>query len=396
MQGKWSMVKLGEVLTERREKPDLYSILNSEIPIVAKIGFDTGRIELREESRTKTKMILIKPGDLVISGINAAKGAIAIYGEENTTPAAATIHYSSYNINKKKADSIYLWYFMRSDIFRSILVSSLPGGIKTEAKPKRLLPIEIPLPSLEDQKRIVAKIENLMRKIEDISKFKAKSVEEADRLISSVLSKTFSKINNRRRLGDGLFEVICRYPTFYNIDYQESGIGVLKIENITLDKWDIDFRTKCAFISPETNQRFYKTILEKGDLIMAARGATIGKTAFVTSEFEGFNINANLLRLKPNKEILDGQYFWYFMKSPEGKTQFHGLVKSTAKQTITVPRLTSISIHLPPLPEQHRIVANLDSIQVKIDKLKELQIQTERDIENLNLSILDTAFTGEL
>ena len=103
MRSEWSMIKLSEILTERKEKPNLYAILNGEIPIVAKIGFDSGKIKLREESKTKTNMILIEPGDLVISGINAAKGAIAIYGEENIKPAAATIHYSSYVINKKRA-----------------------------------------------------------------------------------------------------------------------------------------------------------------------------------------------------------------------------------------------------------------------------------------------------
>ena len=54
------------------------------------------------------------------------------------------------------------------------------------------------------------------------------------------------------------------------------GVGLLKIGNLTQDRWDIDFERQRAFISQETSQKFPKTILEEGDLIMAARGATIG------------------------------------------------------------------------------------------------------------------------
>lgn len=88
----WKEILLGEVLTERREMPSPESLENGEINIVSKIGFNQGKIELRSDGKTKTGMILIRPGDLVVSGINAAKGAIAIYDENQLKPIAATIH----------------------------------------------------------------------------------------------------------------------------------------------------------------------------------------------------------------------------------------------------------------------------------------------------------------
>lgn len=65
----WPLVPLGEILTERREVPSGESIAIGEIPIIAKIGFEDGRIQLRRDGQTKTGMILIRPGDLVVSGI---------------------------------------------------------------------------------------------------------------------------------------------------------------------------------------------------------------------------------------------------------------------------------------------------------------------------------------
>src|SRR3989304_6975156 len=163
----WQETLLGEGLTERKETPTPESLENGEVSIVSKIGFNQGKIELRSDGKTKTGMILIRPGDLVVSGINAAKGAIAIYGEKNTEPIAATIHYGAYIPNKDRVDIKFLWWLLRSRTFRDLLLEYVPGGIKTELKAKRLLPIPIPLPPLAEQRRIVVRIEELAGQIRE-------------------------------------------------------------------------------------------------------------------------------------------------------------------------------------------------------------------------------------
>jgi type I restriction enzyme S subunit len=197
-------------------------------------------------------------------------------------------------------------------------------------------------------------------------------------------------------LGEQMFDLIYRYPTFYNIAFTEEGVGLLKISNLSQEEWKIQFHTPRDFISAEVNARFPRTVLEPGDLVMAARGATIGKTAYVTPEFAGFNINPNLLRLKPNATRLIGKYFWYFMRCNAGQSQFQELVTSTAKQTITVPKLKSILMPLPSVTKQHRIVAELDELQMQVDALKKLQANTAAELAALLPSLLDKAFKGEL
>ncbi len=105
----WPKVPLGKVLNERRELPDPECLALGSIRIVSKIRFDTGMMELRQEIGTKTGMILVRPGDLLLSGINAAKGAIAIYGGDNTESIAATIYYGAYSVVEGLADTTYLW-----------------------------------------------------------------------------------------------------------------------------------------------------------------------------------------------------------------------------------------------------------------------------------------------
>ena len=392
----WPILLLEEVLKERREIPSVEALAKGEIRIVAKIGFNDGKIQLRNGSETKTGMILVRPGDLLISGINAAKGAIAIYGEENTDPIAATIHYGAYITKKDRVDVKYLWWLLRSRIFRDLLERYVPGGIKTELKAKRLLPIPVPLPSLEEQWKIVAKIDEIASKVEEARRLRHQATEESKAIPRALADVVFRDIKTRIQLGEGLFDLIYRYPTFYNIVFIDKGVGLLKVSNLTQEGWKIQFDNPRDFISQETNQRFQRTILEAGDVVMAARGATIGKTAYVTEEFAGFNINPNLLRLKPNAAKLEGKYFWYFMCSNLAQNQFQALVTSTAKQTITVPKLKSIYIPLPPVTEQYRIVAYLDGFAEKVEALKGQQKGTTAEIDAFLPSILDKAFKGEL
>lgn len=384
----WPMVKLGKILTERREKPDLEAILTGEIPIVAKIGFGTGEIELREESKTKTNMILIKPGDLVISGINAEKGAIAIYGEENKKLAAATIHYSSYEINKGKADSLYLWYFLRSRTFRSILLSKLPKGIKTEVKPRRLLPIEIPFPDLEEQKRIVARIESLLAKIEEARRLRAEAVIEVEKAIKSILRKIFLNdgwITNK--LGDVCDTTSGGTPSRERPDFFNGEIPWLKSGELN-DTLIVDSEER---ITEEGLQNSNAKIFTRGTLLIALYGATTGKTGILGVDAA---TNQAICAIFPNKNIIEGDYLHWFLRFKRDDY----LLKSFggAQPNISQKLLKETKIPIPPLPEQRRIVAYLDSLQAKMDELKRLQAETEKQIEKLVPSILDRAFKGEL
>ena len=123
---------------------------------------------------TKTEIILVRPGDLVVSGINAAKGAIAVYDVTQTAPVAATIHYGAYEINRERVNIQFLWWMLRSRYFQELLLEYVPGGIKTELKAKRLLPVPVPLPPLPEQRKSSARIEELAAQIEEASACGAK------------------------------------------------------------------------------------------------------------------------------------------------------------------------------------------------------------------------------
>jgi type I restriction enzyme S subunit len=140
-----------------RYKPDAKEI--EGLKRIDKIDF-SGNFHVANKP-SKTDMILVKSGDLVISGINVAKGALSVY--DGTEDVTATIHYSSYTFDEDMISVEYFKRFLKSPLFIQLLKEQVKGGIKTEIKPKHLLPLEILLPSKSEQLSILnrfLKIEN--------------------------------------------------------------------------------------------------------------------------------------------------------------------------------------------------------------------------------------------
>ena len=161
----WPYRPLSAFLIERegRFKPNDPKIASYKR--LDKIDF-SGKIHISEKP-SKTDMIIIEPGDLVISGINVAKGALAVYdGDE---PLTATIHYSSYRFNENKIDIEFLKRFLKSPAFISELQNQVKGGIKTEIKPKHLLPLKARIPELAEQQKINHYFDAVDNEISDLS-----------------------------------------------------------------------------------------------------------------------------------------------------------------------------------------------------------------------------------
>ena len=178
-------VKISSFLKERKIKLKPQAANCSGLQRIEKIDF-SGKIYL-SPVQTNTDMILVKSGDLVISGINVEKGALAIYtGEEDVL---ASIHYSTYEFDAEKIDIDYLKWFLKSNIFRKLLLKQTGSGIKKEIKARHLLPIEIHLPSLNRQHEIVRQIQGVADYIEEVNQQIQQQAKYAEMLRQSILQQ---------------------------------------------------------------------------------------------------------------------------------------------------------------------------------------------------------------
>jgi len=384
----WQSILLGEILTERQEVPSAGALASGEIRIVAKISFNDGKIQLRADGQTKTGMILIRPGDLVISGVNAAKGAIAVYDEGNTEPIAATIHYGAYIPNRRRVHLKYLWWLLRSQMFRDLLLEYIPGGIKTELKAKRFLPIPVPLPPLPEQLRIVARIEELAAKIHEVRTLRYQAAEEAESLIASCLMHMFDDAvqsqTNQTRLGD-----VCSFqggsqPVKLHFAYapRDGYVRLIQIRDYKSD----DYLT---FVPHDSVRKFCSS----DDVMIGRYGPPIFQ---ILRGIEGA-YNVALMKAIPDTNRISKEFLFYLLKEPRLFQKVEEDSQRTSGQTGVRKELLENHItFVPPLPKQRSIVTYLDELQAKVNTLKPLQEETKAGLEAMLPSILDKAFKGEL
>lgn len=435
----WKKVKIGEFLTERegRFKPDDKRI--SKYQRLDKIDF-SGNIHLSNKP-TKTDMILVQPGDLVISGINVAKGAITVYqGEE---PVCATIHYSSYTFDNSKVDLDYFKFFVKSAAFIAAMQKQVKGGIKTEIKPKHLLALEISIPGLGTQKKIVKEISSQLEKTEQLSSEIEKQQSYAKQLRQNILQEAiegkltadwrkqhpvqkgnldydaealFDKIQAEKseskktvalitkdgipfelptnwkwvRLGEIIQEPPRNGYSPKAVDF-ETPIKTLKLGAVTYGVFD---PSEFKYINEKISEDAY-CWLKNGDFLIERSNSFeyVGICAIYTGKDNEFMYPDLLMRFR-TAEILLKEYVHYALVSPFNREYFMANAKGAQQSMPKINQecVVNTMIPLPPLAEQKEIVARVEHYQQTISQFEKQIAIRETTTKQLMLSILKDAF----
>jgi len=437
----WKKVKIGDFLTERegRYKPDDSKI--SKYKRLDKIDF-SGTIHISDKP-TKTDMIIVHPGDLVISGINVAKGAVAVY--QGDDPVCATIHYSSYTFDSSKVDLEYFKYFVKSPAFIAALQKQVKGGIKTEIKPKHLLPLEISIPELQTQQEIVKKISLQLKKTEQLYVEIESQKNYIKQLRQNILQDAIEgkltvdwrrqnpvqkgnpdydaealfeqiqkeRINEKKHKGlslitekekpfeipDGwkwvrLGEIIKEPPrNGYSpkaVDF-ETSIKTLKLGAVTYGVFDPN---EYKYINEEIPKDAY-CWLQNGDFLIERSNSIeyVGICAIYTGKDNEFMYPDLLMRFR-TQDVLSKQYIHTALISPFNRSYFMSKAKGAQK---TMPKINqecvvNTMIPLPPIAEQKEIVIRVEKHLQAISNLDNQIIEREQLTKRLMQSILKDAF----
>jgi len=277
---------------------------------------------------------------------------------------------------------------LRSRFFRDLLDEYLPGGIKTELKATRLLPIPVPLPPLDEQRRILAWIEELSAQIIEAKALRQSAIEETEALISSVSARLFEPKSGWQIMPVGQF---CEPPQYgYTESATEEPIGprFLRITDIQDGKVDWSCVPYCQCDDPS------KYVLKPGDLVFARTGATTGKS-FVIRDCPEAVFASYLIRLRV-RQAVSVDYLYHYFQSPGYWEQITDEKKGTGQPNLNGSKLRRIKVPVPPLDVQQQIVTELEAMQRNVDTLRGLQAETAAELDALMPSILDRAFKGEL
>lgn len=177
---------------------------------------------------------------------------------------------------------------------------------------------------------------------------------------------------------------------FKKIDYKKEGIPLVRISNIENGIVNIN---ECIYVNKlEKNEEKY--VIEKGDLLIALSGATTGKNGvYYLDEIAYLNQRIGNIKIKNKEKVLNEYRNYYIALKNE---DILNLAYGGAQPNISPKVIEFISIPLPPIKEQQRIVNRIESLFTKLDRAKELIENTLAQFEQNKMAILHKAFTGEL
>ena len=387
----WPMMKLNEVLRHRKEFITIDEITNYKRP---RVQLHAQGIVLRDEVpgaliKTKTQQVC-RRGEFLVAEIDAKVGGFGIVPKA-LEGSIVSSHYFLFVLDDSKLERSFLDFFIRTPAFREQVAAQ--GSTNYAAiRPGHVLGYEIPLPPLAEQRRVVARIEELAAQIHEARTLRQKAVEEAEALEKRMAHDVFPKPS------EGVVSDWIRFQTGYAFKsewFTETGIRLARNANIghgTLD-WGETVRL------PESRRaQFQPFELNVGDILITLDRPIIStgvKVARVRKEDLPCLLLQRVARARFQSDAVVPEYFFRWLRSPHF-TNALDPGRSNGVPHISHKDIEKIPFAVPDGAEQRRIVAELDALQAEVDALKRLQAETAAELDALLPAILDKAFKGEL
>jgi type I restriction enzyme M protein len=272
--------------------------------------------------------------------------------------------------DKTRLDAKFLMFLLKgrsADILRDgiktgVTVQSFHNGFfKT---------FEIPLPPLEEQRRVVAEIESYRKVI------------DGARQILETYQPVIDPEPDWPLLALGeVCKAILTGPfgsSLHESDYIENGIPVVNPKNIVNGVVVAD-ATKT--ISSQTRERLKDFELRAGDVLIGRRGE-MGRCAVITNEMEGWLCGTGcfVLRLK---ESFSPRFVSVLLSSPKVKAHLEQMAIGVTLKNLNQEILSAVEIPLPDLQDQRRIVAELDAEAAQVEITRALVTRFEAKIQRL-------------
>lgn len=391
----WPEVRLGELLEERIEIPEEAAIASGDQPIIAKIRFSDGGIEFRANGDSKTRLISIHPGDLVLSGINAMKGAIALY-DDSERKAAATIHYSTYRINRDRVVDRFLWMYLRHEVFQEILKRHVPAGIKTELKAERFLSLPVPMPSVDEQQSIIDRVDKIAVRLAKAFGLHVECREEAERLLARVITERTSSLEVVGRLQNVLTGK-PRNGWSAKCDNDLGGTPVLTLTAVRGFEYRPEAVKRTSL--PTVEDAHYW--LSKGDVLITRSNSIelVGHAAVYNGMPSPCIYPDLMMRLPIDRDMVLGEFLVFWLQSSVVRDYVRTNAKGTSPSMKKINQRAVMNIPFPTglaVTEQRRLIKEFEEYVLRLRALRLVHQQAAQNLNAMLPAVLGRAFRGEL
>ena len=418
------LVKLEKIIIPRKER-----VKPSDIPkdrlIVAKIRFSDGEVSFKDRT-VKNDMYKSYTDDLLVSNINFEKGAFSV----NTWGVVyASTDYTSYMVDKKAVIPEYLFYVLRCRVFMDHVASVKPKGMKTRARYDFIKNFEIPVPSIPEQRTILAQYHATLATAEKNDsagdKFSDGLLYDIQSVVSDLkeeqkapsaptsIMQTIPFVSTHRwevdyilkkgrldhiyeslkcdsySINDLQTESLFGLSVKASLDKKKDMIPVLRMSNVI--KGEIDYSElkylplKCAVTAKEPD----KWLLRDGDLLITRTNGSkdlVGKAAVFHGEGT-YTYASYLIRYRFDTSVVLPEYVNLLFMMPIVREQIAVMRRQGGGQyNLNSDEIGTIRIPVPSTPEQEALIEKYYSTKggasTYYEKAQALKEKATTDLEN--------------
>ena len=313
-------------------------------------------------------------------------GKLGITGIECCTNQAIAYAKELYGVTTK-----YMFYFMA--LIKSDLFALGKGGTQKNISQSILNSLSVPVPPIEEQERIVARIEELFSQLDNGVETLQKIKQQLAVYRQAVITSAFPSIdqNNWKRL-DEISEIIGGITKGRNLEGQETiELPYLRVANV--QNGFLDLGEMKTIILKKTEKEKY--LLQYGDVLYTEGGDRdkLGRGTVWRNEIDECVHQNHVFKARLNQSVAIPDYVAYWSMSTFARNYFYAKGKQSVNlASINKTVLSALTLPVPSLEEQEQVVANIRERLSVCDSIEQTVDTALQQAEAMRQSILKQAF----
>lgn len=397
MNSRYPLVEMGQFLHLRKQFFVIDDAEEYRLVTVQLHGRGIRERQVLRGAEIKTKrQQRIQSGDLLVAEIDAKVGGYGIVPGD-LAGAIVSSHYFLYEIDTNEVDLRYLEYYLKTEQPEQDVQHFVKGSVNYAAIRSQHLPqLRIPLPPIDEQRRIIARIEALSGRIAEAERLQDAALKESEALLASMFDAAFSV--------SGQTWGVSALPEVSEINPSRKGLAALPDDSpvtfvpmAAVDGETGTIRTPEVRLFGEVKRGY--TLFQLGDVIWAKITPCMqnGKSAVVNHLLGPVGFGSTEFHvIRPGHRVTSDWVHRFVRRislRKEAQRHFSG---SVGQQRVPQNFLEEQIIPVPPIEMQLRIIEHLDRVQARVDELRRLQKAAQAELAALLPAVLDKAFRGGL
>lgn len=383
------MVPLGDLMASRVPSLDPSKYPKEVFELWSIPAFDTGQPEITEGANIGSSKKCVEPNDVLLSRIVPhIRRAWVVSKSQNEMRQLASSEWIVFRDESFYPD--YLRHALTSDSFHSRFMQTVAGvgGSLLRARPDGVKKIKIPLPPLEEQRRIAA----ILDKADGVRRKRKEAIRLTEELLRSTFLEMFGDpVTNPKGWEICELQNVCNRVTdgtHQPPNWADEGIPFLFVSNIV--NGEIDFKVSKHITEESWFELTSRCPIEINDILYTTVGS-YGNAALVRTK-NRFCFQRHIAHIKPDSRSIEPEFLLGMMQSDWIRQQADKQARGVAQKTLNLRELKKFTIFTPPIEEQKKYVKLRQCVETQLSYYRSALEQSE----NLFNSLLQRAFRGEL